>query len=158
MDDSISAKYEEQLEDFQLTLMGSDLVVAKKEGQVLAKVPLTEFKSEFEKRENKSWDEIDLDSILENYRGEIIVEASFNIQLGSPYSYGDDIDGNRGVQRRDLEDISADDLDITKLEFRIIDEDGEALGGDDFFVEIDETDAVAEYISQEVNKDLSSYA
>ena len=154
----VSGKYEDQIEGLQLTVQGEELVVAQKENVVLAKVTFSAgLKDLIEKAEQKSWDQINLEEFVKKYDGEILVESEFSVGLSAPYEYGADRDGNRGEMRQDYEEVEASDIEITKAEFRLVDEDGECLGGEDFCVEVEELDPLASYIEGKVNQDISSY-
>lgn len=160
-----SGKYNEELDKFTLILMGETLEIydaSPKSGpDLIAKVPVKIFHLALNKKLNKELTLEELFIELGNYTPLISVEAEFTMFEGSPYRYGDDADGNRGEIRTDIEDLEEDNLEIHKSELRLIDDDGEALGGEDNFIELGDVsskeDALAKWIVSEINSNTDNY-
>lgn len=161
-----SGKYNEELDKFSLILKGEtlqvhDLSSSKKPYGLIAQVPVKTFHLALNKKLNK---ELSIEEVLvelEKYTPSILVEAEFTMYDGSPYEYGADADGNRGEMRTDIEDLEEDNLEISKSELRLIDEDGEVLGGEDNFIELGDhaskEDPLTKWIVDEINSDTDKY-
>jgi hypothetical protein len=155
--ESHKGKFSKDDWQMDLELSGDEVLILKEKGSAMAKIPSKTLKNLLEKKIGRELSSSELAQELSKYTASVDVEAEFYVEEGEPYLYGADADGNRGVMQSDLEDLEADDLEINKLELRFVDENGDLLGGDDFFIDLEDSELIAEYIVDEVNSDMNSY-
>lgn len=159
--ESFTKKYEEEDLQVDLKMQGDELVLAESKGQFLLKFSLKTFKALLEKKEQSPLELLNMEDIIQKYTGSIDLKADFFVSEGAAYEYGADADGNRGEMRRDLNDVEESDIELMAAELRLIDEDGEVLGGEDFFLDLldsgIEEEPIVSYICEDINKDLDRY-
>lgn len=143
--------------DLELSSDGAEVLILKEKGNFMAKVPTKTLKALLEKKLDKELSPSELSQELSKYTASIDIDAEFYVYDGDTYEYGADADGNRGEMRTDIEDLESDNLEINKLELRFVDENGDLLGGDDFFIDLEDCEQITEYIVDEVNSDMGSY-
>lgn len=155
-DDSNSASgtYENEDLQFPIELSGEDLLVVKDGNSVLAKFPVKTYKEVLEKKLGKELSNEELGKELAKYTSTIHAKASCHVNLETDSNYGADADGNRGVSVTSY----GDDLEVEpeQLDLRLIDEDGNVLGGEDFYIELEDCDGLVTYIENEVESDMNS--
>lgn len=161
-DDTLYGKFNEDDISVELELSGEDILCAKQHKQLLAKLPVKPIKALLEKVCQKELSAEELQKEITKYSGSILVRSTFSIGLSSPYEYGADADGNRGVSRQDYEDMEKDDVEVDRAELYLFDEDGNALGGEDFFIDLNDNanisdDGLVDYIVDKINEDPNSY-
>lgn len=156
-DDSEKGRYSKDDWQMDLELSGEEILILKEKNVALAKVPVKTIKALLEKQLGKELSTTELTAQLQQYTASLDVDAEFYVYYGSWYHYGADADGNRGEDRRDLEDLDPDNLEINKIELRLINEDGDVLGGDDSFIDLSDSPELIDAIVSDINSDLSAY-
>lgn len=150
-----SGKYQEEKE-MQIEVAGTEALIVKEKNVAMAKVPVQTFKPLLEQRLGRELSEAELAQELSNYSAFINIEASFTIGLETDSNYGADADGNRGRSVTFYGDDEAE-IEFEKIELRLIDEDGNALGGEDFFVDLEDCPELEKLVAEEINSDPDQY-
>lgn len=162
MRDNENGKYENDDISVELELSGEEILCAKQKNNYLIKLPVKEIKALIEKQLNKELSGEELALEIKKYSGSILVSSTFSVGFTAPYEYGADADGNRGITVEDYTDVESDDLDISRIELYIFDEDGNELGGSNHFIDLSDyllpkDDSLVDYILSEINDNISDY-
>lgn len=150
-----TGSYEDEDLSFPIELAGDDLLIVKEGNSILAKFPIKSYKEILEKRIGKELTIEELRSELSKYNSSIHAEADCSIGTYQDH-YGADADGNRGINVTEYNDDSLE-VEVTRLDLRLIDEDGNVLGGEDFYIELEDCPGLEEYIKSVILSDISKY-
>jgi hypothetical protein len=147
--------YENEDLQFPIDLSGDDLLIVKDGNTVLAKLPVKAYRELLVKKLGRELSAEELKQELSKYTATIHAKAACQIDIETDSNYGADADGNRGVSK----DFYGDNLEVEpeQLDLRLIDEDGNVLGGEDFCIDLEDCDGLVQYIESEVESDLDRY-
>jgi hypothetical protein len=155
-DSTASGSYSKEDWQMAVEVSGDDILIIKDGNNHVAKVPVKTFKTLLEKKLGRDLSSAEVAEELAKYTASIDAQASFTIGTHVDH-YGADADGNRGVDRTEFNDEDPE-VEIEQLDLRLVDEDGNVLGGEEFVVALEENcEGLEQLIIAEISADPAQY-